>query len=339
MQIMLYPLTYPNSLSLDVLSSFFTKIVMLVPTEDLLCEIQSISEGRGIDIQAYCPVPLGERLSDVLQQFKQWTAWASSLGIGEGLHGQSFVALSAAQDETMQAIMERIKGDAGHDDLLMARFFLWIAHQADRTEDEVFKSFHALPAQETLFYDPLENQGDSTKTMLSFRIEPLSQIKKRFLSWAELAKLYLAGMNTSTLIPVGQDIGLKDLMDSAYEALFPGRIAQELLTFRLSGNDLASFKDSKEFQTLWMDFINKLSGLAACKQDIADVIKEINTASKEVLKISEGILGRDPKSITFTCTLYPGISWKDLLFYASGKGGDVRPQYKDDVCGISFFVF
>jgi hypothetical protein len=339
MQTILYPITYPSLVLLRTLSPFFSQNTLLVPTEDLLTEIHALASATGAALRAYCPAPLNDGLSDMLQRFRQWTGWASSLGIGERLSGQSFVSMSSGQDETMQAIMERIKGDAENDSLLMARFFLWIAHQTDRTEDDVRMSLDSLPSEDALLREPLEDATDfAAKTPIA-RLESLSQVRKRLVNWAEFAKIYLAGPDANNLLPVGQDIGVKDMLDSAYEAMFTGRTAQELVSLRLSFNDLQRLKDSSEFQHAWQTFSHGLKQFVSAPNDAGDAFRPLEIAAENIHGMAEQILTREPKTITLTCTLYVGVSWQALLFHACGERRQAQPLFDRNACGVSFFVF
>lgn len=339
MQTILYPIAYPNRALLKALSPFFSQNTLLVPTEDLLAEIQSLSVATGVALKAYCPAPLHDDLSHMLQRFRQWTDWASSLGIGERLSGQSFVSLSSGQDETMQAIMERIKVNVEKDPLLMARFFLWIAYQTDRTEDDVRLSLDSLPPEDVFLRESLDDAAGFCAKVPVIRLEPLSQVRKRLVNWAEFAKIYLAEPDANNLLPVGQDIGVKDLMDSAYEAIFVGRTAQELVSLHLSFNDLQMLADSSEFQQPWQTFSEGLERLLLAQNDTENAVRRLEVAAKDILAIVERISTREPKTITLTCTLYAGISWLELLSYACGERRHAQPLFNKDVCGVSFFVF
>lgn len=339
MQTILYPITYPSRVLLRILSPFFSQNTLLAPTEDLLAEIQAVAATAGVALQAYCPVPLNEGLADMLQRFRQWTGWASSLGIGERLSGQSFVSMAGGQDETMQAIMERIKGDAANDSLLMARFFLWIAHQADRTEDDVRVSLDSLPAEDAFLREPLEDVMNFAAKAPVARLEPLSQVRKRLINWTEFAKPYLAGPDANNLLPVGQDIGVKDLLDSAYEGMFSGRMAEDILSLRLSLADLSQLKDSPEFLKTWQGFLDVLGRFVSFRKDNGDAAGRLEEAAEDIRATVERISTREPKTITLTCTLYAGISWQELLSHTCGDRGLAQPVFDKDVRGVSFFVF
>ncbi len=339
MQTILYPIAYPSRVLLRALSPFFLRNTLLVPTEDLLTEIQSLSTATGVVLQPYCPVPLHDDLPDMLQRFRQWTGWASSIGIGERLSGQSFVSLSSGQDETMQAIMEQIKMNAGYDSLLMARFFLWIAYQADKTEDDVRMSLDRLPSENAFLREPLEDIEGFGEKAPAVRLEPLSQVRKRLVDWTKFAKIYLAGLDVNNLLPVGQDIGVKDLMDSAYEAMFLGHTAQELLSLHLSFNNLQCLADSSEFQQLWQTFSNGLKQLLSALNETEDTVRRLKVAANDIHATVQQLSTGEPKTVTLTCTLYAGISWQELLFYASGERRQVQPLFDKNVYGVSFFVF
>lgn len=339
MQTILYPITYPSRVLLRTLSPFFLQNTLLVPTEDLLAEIQPLSAATEEAFKAYCPAPLNNELPEILKRFRQWTGWASSLGIGERLSGQSFVSMSSGQDETMQAIMERIKGDAEHDSLLMARFFLWIAHQTDRTEDDVRMSLDSLPSEEAFLREPLEDVKDVVAKTPAVRLEPLSQVRKRLINWAEFAKTYLAGPDANNSVPVGQDIGVKDLMDSAYEAVFSGRTAQELVTLHLPFSDLELLADSSEFQQRWRGLLKGLEQLVSAQNNTENTVRHLKEVAEEIRAMAERSGSKEPKTITLTCTLYAGISWRKLLFYACGEHGQAQPLFDMNVCGVSFFIF
>lgn len=338
MQTILYPITYPSRVLLRILSPFFSQNTLLVPTEDLLAEIQAVAATADVALQAYCPAPLNESLFDMLQRFRQWTGWASSLGIGERLSGQSFFSMSSGQEETMQAIMECIKGDAENDPLLMARFFLWIAHQTDRTEDDVRVSLESLPAEDAFLRESLGNAADFTVKAPAARLEPLSQVRKRLVNWTEFARRYLAEADAANLLPLGQDIGVKDLLDSTYEAIFSGRTAQEILSLHLSSVDLPLLKDSLEFLRTWRDFLDILSHFVSVQNNAEDGVRRLEDAAENIRVTAERISTRDPKTITLNCTLYAGISWQELLFHTCGDRGLARPVFDKDVLGVSFFV-
>lgn len=339
MQTILYPITYSGRVLLRALSPFFLRNTLLVPTEDMLMEIQALSTATGVALQAHCPAPLHDDLSDMLQRFRQWTVWASSLGIGERLSGQSFVSMSISQDETMQAIMERLKGETENDSLLMARFFLWIAHQTDKTEDDIHMSLESLPPEDVFWREPLEDMVDFEAKTPTVRLELLSQVRKRLVNWTEFAKIYLSGPDANNLLPVGQDIGVKDLIDSAYEAMFSGHTAQELVYLHMSFSDLQRLADSSEFQRLWQTFSHGLEQLISARSNTEDIVSRLKMAANDIHETVKQIATKEPKTITLTCTLYAGISWQELLFYTCGEQRQVQPLFAKDVYGVSFFIF
>jgi len=320
---------------LRTVTQLFPNIRVLTPTEDLVTEVQALFQAVGANGQACCPEPLQDGLSEMLQRFQQWTGWAFTLGVGERLSGHSFISMASGQEETLQAIVERIKGDAVSNSLLMARFFLWLAHQADRTENEVQSGLEALSDQRPLFAEPLEETASfSRETFQPIRLEPLSQVKKRLVNWAELAKNYLIA--TQELLPLGQDVGVKDLLDSHYEAVFPGRIAQELVTLRLSNHDLVNLEESHEFMQAWQAILQLLMDVMSAQEEVEKKLTNV----KGLAKVLEGVVATpEPKTINLTCTMYLGISWQDLLLSACGKQERRAPSFDRRLCGVSFFVF
>ncbi len=325
----LYPVTYPKRHVLYYLSLLFDKIHLLLPSEKDSMEVpKTMCDMELCPVVPHVPVPLGEKREWFQSMLRDWQQWAAQIGLGREGTDASFVeAASYAMEESLQSIIDSIKGSEKEDEDLQARIFLELALELDMREDELFADLHDFSSrQEELksFLAGPTGFGRQGSRGATTPVEPIPQGRKRLSSWARL----YAKWNALDLCPVGEGINIKDYMDQAYESL-KRQPATDILSLDLSFCAGEKSQAHPEVRALISELLEKVC---------AGSTPEGNENIDELCQSIRGLWGHAEQAHgpRLVLTAYPGVEWKMLLSIAAHLDSPARQ--KEGVCGYSFYL-
>ncbi len=326
---LLYPATYPKRHVRHYLSLLFDDLHLLLPSEGSKDQVIQAAEEDEIHVEAHVPLPLGEKLDWFQSLVRDWQQWAQQLGLGQDITDASVAeAASYIMEESLQSIINSIKGPDRDDKDLEAQIFLELALELDMREDELSRDMNEIFSREETLKDLLAGPADFGRrkgARSALRIEPLTQGFRRLAAWARLYAKLGKDMNFS---PVGEGINTKDFIDGAYEAL-KKEPAQDILALDLSLYTRNSLPDSHALRPLIQELLQNIS--AAENPGKNPRIEEL---TEEVLRVWRQ--PEQPLGPNLVLTAYPGVPWRDLLSKAARL--ESVPSSSNGACGYSFHL-
>jgi len=317
LQALLYPATRPRRATVARIRQAFGGITVLLPAEDL-----ALSGSPDMPIDTIVPALLEDRLSWFNRLIADWKAWARDMGPGHGMLAEAIGRSTAyGPDETTQGIMDELRHNTADNPLLDAQLILRIAHETDERDEALEEEIEGLaPMEEALrlaLHGETEGRGSSSQG-LPPSIPPLERPALRLRAWAVLARK----ADTKGLLPLGEGIAVKDLVDRSYESLTHGKPPREILRLWLTrdpgirpgcddaiGNDLLALVESMKSGGTDVDGLSE-----AVKSRWAELTSGQETGPELCL------------------TLYPGRSLASIL---AGPTGAAHGPEED---GLSFFL-
>jgi hypothetical protein len=332
---LLYPASYLRRNTMLRLEQVFSKLTLLVPTEDINLPPPSI--GCSMEIEATAPAPLGDRLGWFTGLITNWKSWAEEIGLGEKIPASTLIRAAEGEEESLQGILNTLRGAEVPDPLLDARIFLQLSLDLDRRNDELQTDLDELAVHEDKLKSILQEPGELTDSRSSPKgpyspiIEPLLMAKERLRAWAWLWQKYTG----KGPWPIGESITVKDLVDEAYEALRPREAPVDLLDLVLPLDP--NIKPGKS---------DKISnGLNSLVNAISNTTIQNMSENGEIQKLSEEIQQTWDKANrsqipgpTLNLTLYPDRTWKEVLLKATGLELEKEEQNSTATTGWSFFL-
>ncbi len=333
---LLYPASYLRRDTMLRLDQVFSKLTLLVPTEEDI-NLPSPSSNCSMEIEATAPAPLGDRLGWFTGLISNWKSWAEEMGLGEKIPASTLIRAAKGEEESLQGILNTLRGTEVPDQLLDARIFLQLSLDLDRRNDELQTDFDKMIIHEdklkSILKDPMElndSQG-SPKAPYSPIIEPLLMAKDRLRAWALLWQKY----TDPGPWPIGESITVKDLVDNAYEALQPREAPVDLLDLVLPLDPNIKPGES--------DKIN--NGLTSLIKAISNTTIQNWSENGDIQKLSEEIQQTWDKANknqipgpTLNLTLYPKRTWNEVFLKAAGTELDHGGQNSTAPSGWSFFL-
>ena len=309
---LLYPATYLRKNTMERIAQVFSKLTVLVPTEDVDSTAFPSSSNSSMTINTAAPAPLGDRLDWFTDLIRNWKAWAEEMGLGEKFPASALLTSATGEEESVLAILNALKDKEEPDPLLEAQIFLHLAFDLDRREDELRIALDEVAVREdklkSILQDPDKPTDPSVppKNAHTPMIEPLSRAKEHLKAWAMLWDKLPAG----ELWLIGESIAIKDLLDSAYEALRPGACPVDLLNLILPLDPAKRPGESEDLRTKLTAIIETIS-----QEGLQDVIKDgkIQTLAEQIeLSWTDTIANQIPGP-TLNLTLYPDTSFDEVL--------------------------
>lgn len=333
---LLYPASYIRRDTMLRLDQVFSKLTLLVPTEKDI-NLTSPSSNCSMEIETSAPAPLGDRLGWFTGLISNWKSWAEEMGLGEKISASTLMRAAKGEEESLQGILNTLRGTEVPDHLMDARIFLQLSLDLDRRNDELQTDFDRMMIHEdklkSILKDPMElndSQG-SPKGPCSPVIESLLMTKDRLRAWALLWQKYTG----TGQWPIGEGIAVKDMVDEAYEALHPREAPADLLDLVLPLDP--NIKPGKS------DKIN--NGLTSLIKAISNTTIQNWSENGDIQKLSEKIQQTWDKTNknqipgpTLNLTLYPKNTWNEVFLKAAGIKLDHRGQNSTALSGWSFFL-
>ncbi|MDL1961505.1 MAG: hypothetical protein LWX01_07375 [Deltaproteobacteria bacterium] len=313
----------------------FSKLTLLVPTEDINLSPPSI--GCSMEIEATAPAPLGDRLGWFTDLISNWKSWAEEMGLGEKIPAYTLIHAAEGEEESLQEILNTLRGTEVPDPLLDARIFLRLSLDLDRRNDELQTDLDEMAVHEDKLKSILQDPGELTgsqsapKVPHSPIIEPLLMVKERLRAWALLWQKY----TDQGPWPIGESITVKDLVDEAYEALQPREAPVDLLNLVLPLDPNIKPVESDQINNGLTSLINAISNttIQNMKED-----REIQELSKDVQESWNKANRNQIPGPTLNLTIYPERTWKEVLLKAAGLELEEEGQDSTTTTGWSFFL-
>ncbi|OPL14298.1 MAG: hypothetical protein AVO38_11675 [delta proteobacterium ML8_D] len=334
---LLYPASYLRKDTMLRLNQVFSKLTLLLPSENFI-SLSPISNTCSMEIKANVPIPLGDRLEWFTEIVDNWKSWAEEIGLGEKTPASTLLSAAKGEEESLQSILKKLRGDEVSDPLLDAQIFLQLSLDLDRRNDEVQIELDRMTIHEgklkSILQDPLEitPSSDAFQKLYSPAIKPLLRPKERLRAWALLWQKY----TDPEPCPIGETIALKDLIDKSYEALQPREAPAEILNLVLPLDPNISPKKSDKF-------INRLKSLvqATSNTTIKDFSKnsEIQKLAKEITHDWDTTVMNQSHGPALNLTIYPKRTWNEIFFKAAGLKPPPIHQSANQYIGWSFFLY
>jgi len=310
---LLYPTCYLRQDTMLRLAQVFSKLTLLIPTEDTQISPYHPLSNSPMEIEVITPAPLGERLGWFTDLISNWESWAKQMGLGQKIPASTLMSAATGKEreESIQTILNTLKKSTeATDPFLNAQIFLQLALDLDRQEDELRTDLCKLAAQEDRLKLILQGPGKLTDSPRPIKyspmIVPLVMAKERLKAWAMLWQKF----TDKGPWPIGESIALKDLLDSAYGTLQPSVFPIDLLDLALPLDPDIRPGESDEISNILTILIDAIPN--ATIQDINEgekiqkLVREISQKWEEASKSQ--ILG--PR---LTLTLYPRKTWGEVL--------------------------
>jgi len=333
---LLYPASYLRRDTMLRLNQVFSKLTLLLPTENFT-SLSPISNTCSMEIEANVPIPLGDKLGWFTEIVNNWNSWAKEMGLGEKIPASTLLSAAKGEEESLQGILKKLKGDEVSDPLLDAQIFQQLSLDLDRRNDEVQTELNRMTIHEdklkSILEDPLETTGssDGFQKLYSPIIKPLLRAKERLRAWALLWQKY----TDPEPWPIGESIALKDLIDKSYEALQPREAPAEILDLVLPLDpNIRPGKSEK--------FINGLNSLVQTTSNttIKNFSKttEIEKLAKEISQSWDKITENQAHGPTLHLTIYPKRTWNEIFLKAAGLKLEHETASAHEYVGWSFFL-
>lgn len=340
---LIYPVTYTGFNIIRRLSGIFQRLTILVPAEDCTSSDQTFRP-EGIILSSVAPSPFGERLPWFNGFIGSITGWARDVGLGKGLDSQP-IGDSLKDDESIPAIIEALEKEGRKDPLLEAQIFLRLAHDLDQREDETERALAMLKTKETLLKDILHGVTSAPDEPGRLFLEPdettwtVSMPLKRLAAWSELWERADADIHEAS--PTGIGIDVKDLMDKAYEASAK-ELAIDLLALKLPRDPSACAKAWPGMEKGFEDLINAVYMSAKetsqrPQREAEDAVDRIKQEASRLSALWDSLTVGVEYGPILGLTLYPRVSFGELLFKASGRPGPASVD--SGQTGWSFYLY
>ncbi len=317
---LLYPATFPRRHTARRLSQVFDRLTVLLPAENL-----TVTHFDDLPIDTIVPAPLEGRLSWFDRLIKDWKAWARETGLGTGVTAQVLLKTwKHGSAESLEEIMASLSGKDVSDPLIEARILLRLAHEIDEEDDRLDLELASVSRLEKDLRASL--QGESADEGLPRdaglpSIPPLDRPGPRIRAWNEIA----CRAELNELLPVGEGMDVKDLLDRAYEDLVPGSFPHDLMRIRLPLALDVRPMDEPDIRKTFVSLVHSLIEKGEETPEAAfDLEKRLSDLSR--------IHGEGPE---FRLTVYSKRSFQEVLSRAAG-----RPWKKAETpqTGFSFFL-
>jgi hypothetical protein len=334
---LLYPASYLRRDTMLRLDQVFSKLTLLIPTEDDI-NLAPPSSSYFMEIEATAPAPLGDRLGWFDDLITNWKSWAEEMGLGEKIPASTLIRAAEGKEESLQGILNTLKGTEIPDPLLDARIFLRLSSDLDRHNDELQTDLDEMAIHEDKLKSILKDPGELTdsqgytKDPYSPVIEPLLMAKERLRAWTLLWQKY----SDQGPWPIGESITVKDLVDEAYEALQPREAPVDLLNLVLPLDPNIKPGESDKINDGLTSLINAISNTTI--QNIRENGK-IQELSKEVQESWNKANSNKIPGPTLNLTIYPERTWKGVLLKAAGLELEKKGRDSTTITGWSFFLY
>jgi hypothetical protein len=334
---LLYPASYLSRDTMLRLGQVFSKLTLLVPTEEDV-NISPPSSNCSMEIEATAPAPLGDRLGWFTGLISNWKSWAEEMGLGEKIPASTLILAAKGEEESLQGILNTLRGTEVPDPLLDARIFLQLSLDLDRRNDELQTDFDKMVIHEDKLKSILQDPGELTdsqgppKDPYSPIIEPLLMAKERLRAWALLWQKY----TDPRPWPIGESITVKDLVDKAYEALQPREAPVDLLDLVLPLDPNIKPGESDKINNGLTSLIKAISNTTIQNISENGDIRELSEEIKE--SWDKGNKNQIPGP-TLNLTLYPKRTWKEIFSKAADLELDQEGQNSTETIGWSFFLY
>jgi hypothetical protein len=333
---LLYPASYLRRNTMLRLYQVFSKLTLLIPTEDDI-NLLPPSSSCSMEIEATAPAPLGDRLDWFNDLISNWKSWAEEIGLGEKIPASTLIRAAEGEEESLQGILNTLRGTEVPDPLMDARIFLRLSLDLDRRNDELQTDLDELTMHEgklkSILQDreKLTDSQNSPKVLHSPVIEPLLMSKERLRAWALLWQKY----TDQEPWPIGESITVKDLVDEAYEALQPREAPVDLLDLVLPFDPNIKPGESDKISNGLTSLINVISDTTI--NNIREN-REIQELSEEIQQSWEKAVSNQIPGPTLNLTLYPERTWEEVLLKAAGLELEKGGQNSTATTGWSFFL-
>jgi len=333
---LLYPASYLRRNTMLRLYQVFSKLTLLVPTEEDI-NLPPPSSSYSMEIEIVAPAPLGDRLGWFTGLITNWKSWAEEMGLGEKIPASTLIRAAAGKEESLQGILNTLRGTEIPDPLMDARIFLRLSLDLDRRNDQLQTDLDELTIHEgklkSILQDPwkLTDSQGSPKIPHSPVIEPLLMAKERLRAWVLLWQKY-TGQGPW---PIGESITVKDLVDNAYEALQPKEAPVDLLNLVLPLDPNIKPGKSDKINNGLASLISAISDTTIQNMKKDGVMQEL---SKDVQESWNKASRNQIPGPTLNLTVYPERTWKKLLSKAAGLELDEGEQDSTATTGWSFFL-
>ena len=333
---LLYPASYLRRDTMLRLDQVFSKLTLLVPTEEDV-NPPSPSSNCSMEIEATAPAPLGDRLGWFTGLISNWKSWAEEMGLGEKIPASTLIRAAEGEEESLQGILNTLRGTEVPDPLLDARIFLRLSLDLDRRNDELQTDLDKMVIHEDKLKSILKDPGELTdsqgspKVPYSPIIEPLLMAKERLRAWALLWQKY----TYQGPWPIGESITVKDLVDEAYEALQPREAPVDLLDLVLPLDPNIKPGESDKINNALPSLINAISNTTIQNYSENGHIQELSEEIQQTWDKADR--NRIPGPM-LNLTLYPKRTWTEVFSKAAGLGLEERGQTSTANIGWSFFL-
>jgi hypothetical protein len=333
---LLYPASYLRRNTMLRLDQVFSKLTLLSPTEEDI-NLPPPSIGCSMEIETTAPAPLGDRLGWFNDLITNWKSWAEEMGLGEKIPASTLIRAAEAEEESLQGILNTLKGTEVPDPLLDARIFLRLSSDLDRRNDELQTDLDEMAIHEDKLKSILQDPGElndsqgSPKDPYSPIIEPLLMSKERLRAWALLWQKY----TDQGPWLIGESITVKDLVDEAYEALQPREAPVDLLDLALPLDPNIKPGESDKINNGLNSLINAISNKTIQNMSENGKIKEL---SEKIQQSWEKAVMNQIPGPTLNLTIYAEKTWKEVLSKAAGLELEKEGQDSTTTTGWSFFL-
>ncbi len=317
---LVYPATFPRRHTARRLSQVFDRLTVLLPAENL-----TVTLPDDLPIDTIVPSPLEGRLSWFDRLIKDWKAWAQETGLGTGVTAQVLLRTwKHSSAESFEEIMASLNKKDVSDPLLEARILLRIAHEVDEEDDRLDRELASVSGLEKDLRAALQgetlDEGIPIDTGLP-SIPPLDRPEPRVRAWSEIA----CRAELNGLLPVGEGMDVKDLLDRAYEDLAPGSFPHDLMRIRLP---LALDVRPMDEPEIRKTFVSLVRALVEKGDETPEAAFDLEKRLSELTQIH----GEGPE---LRLTVYTKRSFQEVLSRAAG-----RPWKKAETpqTGFSFFL-
>ena len=333
---LLYPASYLRRDTMLRLNQVFSKLTLLVPTEEDI-NLSSTSSNCSMEIEATAPAPLGDRLGWFTGLISNWKSWAEEMGLGEKIPASTLIRAAEGEEESLQGILNTLRGTEVPDPLLDARIFLRLSLDLDRRNDELQTDLDKMVIHEDKLKSILKDPGELTdsqgapKAPYSPVIEPLLMTKERLRAWALLWQKYTGPRPW----PIGESITVKDLVDEAYEALQPREAPVDLLDLVLPLDPNIKPGESDKINNALPSLINAISNTTI--QNYSEH-GHIQVLSEEIQQTWDKANKNQIPGPTLNLTLYPKRTWKEVFSKAADL--ELKQEWRNTTAtsGWSFFL-
>ncbi len=226
---LLFPITHPKQDLVNLLASLgWSKVALLAPVPQ---EDPAVNGAPSLEADILTPSVSQEVKEKVERLSRDLKNWASALGLGQDLSaGQLLDIMRRYEDESVQEIVDLLKDKSNEDHLLNALLLLSLSHRADAEQDMLDREVRKLAEEQRKLQAILQGTGkEEGQTGRLQPIEPLGTMRERLKAWA--IALSLVEADLSNTVPLGETIGVKDLIETEAERRLKRRVAQDIAEF------------------------------------------------------------------------------------------------------------